>query len=216
MNKSESIKELATALNKAQAEMPFASMDSVNPFFKSKYADLGSIISTAKPVLAKHGLSISQNVEGADSMVGVTTLMMHTSGEWMESSVFLPVESSKSIAQAAGSTITYLRRYAYAAILGIYADEDTDAEGTKTVTKPASKPTFGKAITLEDTQETLNSKGIKYGDIPVDTLKQMFNALAKKKDPSDDELWKLEACKLLIANSKTLADTAKELGGQSA
>lgn len=143
MNKSESIKELAIALSKAQAEMPPAEMKSVNPFFKSKYADLGSVIKSASPVLAKHGLSISQMPISDNGDIGLTTILMHSSGEWLESTIFMPLgeESGRSAAQSAGSIITYLRRYSFASVLGMYADEDTDgnAPPTQKKSQPAKK-----------------------------------------------------------------------------
>jgi len=142
MNKSETTKELALALSKAQAEMPPAELNKVNPFLKNKYADLGSIIKTAKPIIAKHGLSISQLPTSNGDKIGVTTILMHSSGEWIESTMMLPVgeEKGKSSAQVAGSIISYLRRYALSAVLGMYADEDIDGNGTKPVKQTKSKP----------------------------------------------------------------------------
>ena len=142
MNKSETTKELALALSKAQAEMPPAELNAVNPFLKNKYADLGSIIKTSKPIIAKHGLSISQFPTSNGDKIGVTTILMHSSGEWIESTMMLPVgeEKGKSSAQVAGSIISYLRRYALSSVLGMYADEDIDGNGQKPVKQTKSKP----------------------------------------------------------------------------
>lgn len=131
MNKSPSLGELAKALNKAQAEFDPAPLNSSNPHLRNKYADLGSIIETAKPVLAKHGLSVSQMVFGEGGNIGITNLLMHVSGEWIESSVTMPVSEEKGIkpSQVAGSIISYLRRYSLAAMLGIYVGGDDDGEG---------------------------------------------------------------------------------------
>lgn len=128
MQKSESIKELASALTKAQGEMPAVKFNSTNPFLKNKYADLGAIIAAAKPVLAKHGLAVSQLSTSDDDRIGVETVLMHQSGEFIASSLSMEIadEKGKSSAQVAGSIITYLRRYALASILGMYADEDGD------------------------------------------------------------------------------------------
>lgn len=127
MNKSNTLTELATALSKAQAEMPSLELNAENPYFKSRYADLGGIIKTAKSILAKHGLAISQLPTSVDGKVGLTTVLIHSSGEFIESTVLLPLpEESRNLAQSAGGMITYLRRYSYAAILGLYADEDLD------------------------------------------------------------------------------------------
>jgi hypothetical protein len=140
---SATIGELATALGKAQAELKPAPMDSVNKFLGNRYADLGAIIETAKPVMLKNGLAISQLVGSDGDRVSVTTVLMHTSGEWLKDTVSITVdyEKVKSAAQTAGSLITYLRRYSLSAIMGIYADEDADG-GTETQpeTKPAARP----------------------------------------------------------------------------
>jgi len=127
---SEQINELAEALAKAQGEIKPAQMNAVNPFLKSKYADLGAVIEAAKAVLPKHGLSVSQLVSSDGDKIAVTTVLMHQSGQWLKdtASLVLGEERGKSAAQVAGSIITYVRRYAYAAIVGIYADEDTDGE----------------------------------------------------------------------------------------
>jgi len=140
MNKSELINELATALAKAQGQMGAAKMDAVNPFLRNKYADLGSVIMAAKKPLSDNGLSYSQHPELADGKVTVTTVLMHSSGQWIESSISCEVGDEKglSYAQSAGKVITYLRRYALGSIFGMYADEDTD--GTDAGKKPAQKP----------------------------------------------------------------------------
>ena len=127
MNKSESISNLAKALCKAQNEMGGAVKDATNPFFKSKYADLGSVIKAIKEPFYNNGLSYSQfPVTSAGGQgIGVTTILMHSSGEWLESEFFLPL--AKLDPQAGGAAITYARRYSLMAAAGIPA-EDCDAE----------------------------------------------------------------------------------------
>ena len=124
MNKSEQINELATALAKAQGELENASKSSNNPHFKSKYADLAEIINTTRPVFSAHGLSVTQCPSFETGIVSVETILMHSSGQWMSSTISAPV--SKQDAQGVGSAITYCRRYALAAVAGI-AQEDDDA-----------------------------------------------------------------------------------------
>jgi len=143
MNKSESIKNLAEALHKAQAEMPAVPMDSEGHYHK--YASLGAVIDTTRPVMENHGLSLSQFATSENGDVGVTTILMHTSGEWIEDTITLPLvaEERKSLAQVAGSAITYLRRYSWSAVLGLYSDEDTDGEGVVRA-QPAPKARKGK------------------------------------------------------------------------
>jgi len=127
MNKSDSIKELATALAKAQGEIENASKGSVNPHFKSKYADLAEVLNTLRPVFSKHGLSLSQFPSFEGGIASVETILMHSSGEWLSSVASAPV--SKQDAQGVGSATTYLRRYSLAAVAGI-AQEDDDANSS--------------------------------------------------------------------------------------
>jgi ferredoxin len=124
MNKSDSIKELATALAKAQGEIENASKSTANAFFKSKYADLAECLNTVRPVLSKHGLSLSQFPSFDNGIASVESIIMHSSGEWLSNIASAPV--SKQDAQGVGSATTYLRRYSLAAIVGI-AQEDDDA-----------------------------------------------------------------------------------------
>jgi hypothetical protein len=151
MNKSESIKELATALSKAQGELENASKTSANPFFKSKYADLAEVINTAKPVLAANGLSIIQ-MPGGDAALGIVsveTMLCHSSGEWISNLAIAPlnekISNGKPVppdAQSVGSAISYLRRYSYTAFLGM-AQEDDDGNAASqpgAQKKPAPEP----------------------------------------------------------------------------
>lgn len=130
MNKSDSISNLAVALVRAQAEMPVTLFDAKNPFLKYKYATLGAVVGSSKPILAKHGLAITQFPVSQEGRVGVTSLLIHESGEYIEHTISLVPETQKglTLAQATGVVITYLRRYSWAAILGMYADEDGDGE----------------------------------------------------------------------------------------
>lgn len=125
MKHSTDTKQVFAALVKAQAEMPTAPKDGNNPHFKSKYATLQSIAETAKPILQKHGLAICQTFETACDGVSIITSLVHESGEYITGSLFL--KPTKNDPQGYGSAITYGRRYAMAAILGIVADEDDDA-----------------------------------------------------------------------------------------
>jgi len=184
MNKSESIKELAGALSKAQAEMPSAKFDASNPFLKNKYASLGAIIEAARKPLANNGLSISQLPVNDGETIGVTSILMHNSGEWIESTLTLPVsdEKGKSTAQVAGSVITYLRRYALASMLGIYADEDTDGHQEKQEAPAIDYPPELAVVT--------NSKGVPYVELDNTKLGFMLNSIVKalnSPDKSDDE-----------------------------
>lgn len=196
MNKSESIQNLSAALSKAQAEMPGIKFDSKNPFLKNDYASLGAIIAGARPVIAKHGLSVSQLTFGEDGVAGVETVLMHTSGEWISSSISMSVgeEKGKSSAQVAGSIVTYLRRYSFASILGIYSDEDGDgnkpvSEKIAQVKVPAVNSTletfavdkpFTDPMTIEDACKVTTSQGKAYGEMTVVGLEKMLSAMHAK------------------------------------
>lgn len=137
MNKSESIKNLAVALIKAQLAMGSAKKDSANPFFKSKYADLAEVVSVVKEPLLKNGISFLQVVTAE----GVETVLIHESGEFISGTT--PVVVAKvNDPQALGSAITYARRYGLQAMLGIPAEDD-DGEGAmaRTTTSKTAAPT---------------------------------------------------------------------------
>ncbi len=139
MEKSESIKELAAALNAAQSTLQVAKKGSENPFFKSKYADLFSVWDAARPALTENGLSVSQIAEtDPEGRAYLETILMHTSGEWIKGR--LPLMALKADPQAQGSAITYARRYSLSAIVGLCTEEDDDGEGAMDRKgKPASK-----------------------------------------------------------------------------
>lgn len=122
MNKSESIKELATALCEFQSEVEKIKKTATNPFFKSKYATLSDILDVIRQPLASNGLSFVQFPIGE---YGLDTMLMHTSGEWISESYIM--KPTKTDPQGAGSVITYQRRYALGAILGLNIDVDDDA-----------------------------------------------------------------------------------------
>ena len=126
MKSSESINELASALCKAQGQMGGAVKDSSNPFFKSSYADLTSVIKAIKQPFADNGLSYTQFPVSNENGVGVSTRLMHISGQWLEMEYTLP--TVKKDPQASGSAITYARRYALQSIAGIpTADDDAES-----------------------------------------------------------------------------------------
>jgi hypothetical protein len=125
---SETIGALAAALSKAQADITGALKDSSNPFFKSKYADLASCWDACRKQLAANGLSVIQTTEWNPNGVMLMTTLAHTSGEWIRGE--LPIRAKDESPQAQGSAITYARRYALTAIVGL-AQIDDDAEAAQ-------------------------------------------------------------------------------------
>jgi hypothetical protein len=122
MNKSESIKNLAIAMSKAQAEMGGATKDAANPFFKSSYSTLSSVVQAVKEPFANNGLSYVQFPIEEGGRIGIETILMHSSGEYLSHA--FTVQLSKNDAQGAGSCLTYCRRYSLQAIAGIPSEDD--------------------------------------------------------------------------------------------
>ena len=122
MNTSEQINELAAALSKAQASMTGAQKDSNNPFFKSSYADLSSVMESISTPFADNGLSFVQSPGFDEGLVSVTTRIMHSSGQWIEGTTVLP--PTKNDAQGYGSAITYAKRYGLQAMAGVPSVDD--------------------------------------------------------------------------------------------
>lgn len=139
MKMSEKINELATALGKAQGEMKGASKDSANPFFKSKYADLASVWEAIRAPFSKNGLAISQVTSEDEKGLVLTTLLLHSSGEWISGEIRInPVDQKP---QTLGSAISYMRRYALSAMAGVYAeDDDGNLASGKMVPPMGQKP----------------------------------------------------------------------------
>lgn len=137
MNTEHATPELFDALAKAQAEVENAAKSSTNPHFKSRYADLAEVLNTVRPVFAKHGLSLWQAPSFDGALASVTTMIAHSSGGYVTSKA--SCVPGKSDAQQIGSTTTYLRRYALAAMCGI-AQEDDDGNSVAHNQKPAELP----------------------------------------------------------------------------
>lgn len=139
IEQSESIAALAASMAKAQATVYGAIKDSANPAFKqggsvSKYADLASVWEACREQLTSNGLSVVQFPgEMVDNRMTMTTQLCHSSGEWMRATLSIPL--SKVDAQGYGSAVTYARRYALAAVVGVCPeDDDGNAASAKGVT----------------------------------------------------------------------------------
>jgi hypothetical protein len=138
------MKQIATALVKAQMEMGNAIKGSSNPFFKKQYADLNAIREACMPVLNKHGIVVIQPIVHVDGKNFVKTMLLHESGETIESLTEI-VYSKQNDAQAQGSGITYARRYGMQSLVNVGADDD---DGNK-----ASTPQPMKKVSYESSKE---------------------------------------------------------------
>lgn len=129
---------LAAALVAAQKDMPAVEPDATNPHFKSKFVSLDHLIAKTRPVLNKHGLAISQAPTHIDGQPALETTIHHEGGEMVTST--MPLLLGGSDMQKLGAALTYARRYAWAAALGISADEDDDGNSAaQAASKPAAK-----------------------------------------------------------------------------
>lgn len=126
-NQSPSIGNLVLALSKAQGKFEGAAKSSDNPFFKSKYADLYECIEAAKPSLAENELAVIQTTDTDEKGIWVITTLGHSSGEWIKGRLLM--KPKKDDDQGTGSSITYGRRYTFAAIVGL-AQKDDDGNAS--------------------------------------------------------------------------------------
>jgi hypothetical protein len=122
MRRSETIGQLADALAKAQKDIRVAVKDATNPHFKASYADLASVRAACYTQLAANGIAVAQSPEANGPSVTVTTLLAHSSGEWLEGALTLQARDASP--QAVGSAITYGRRYGLASMVGVAPDDD--------------------------------------------------------------------------------------------
>lgn len=166
MQQSEKIDQLLKALFAAQAELEHADKSSNNPHFKSKYADLPTVLDTAKPVLQKHGLGVMHfrncSYDGGDgSGVSireylVTRLFHAESGQWQDSVALLnPVKNDP---QGVGSAITYARRYDYQAILGMASEDDDGNAASGNASPPTKKARTSKYGERNDLWEEIKAE----------------------------------------------------------
>lgn len=165
--------ELVKALAKATLAFDTVLKDADNPFFKSKYADLSNYINATRKPLAENNLVLTQMPgEASGNRVTVTTMLLHTSSEWLRSDIVMPC--GKPDAQGVGSALTYGRRYGYGAMLNLTGELDDDAEG--------SIPSHNKEIRAEQ-----DSKIEKQGRIAQFQATEL-HARAKKFSKTEEEI----------------------------
>lgn len=164
--------EFWAAFAQAFGEFGAAHKDSSNPHFKSKYADLASVMDAIRGPLAKHGLGMVQFAcEAPEGSVCVRTVLGHSSGQFISSNFTMPVRDPKN-PQAVGSALTYARRYAAMAICGIAPDDDDGNSAAKQ--GPSDKLAFGMGETLVALVDN------------VDALKALFTTVKGSPDMGDE------------------------------
>ena len=186
---SPTIAALAKALSAAQGEVEGAVKGKANPAFRSKYADLAAVWDACREALTKHGLAIVQSPGPcADGRMEMTTLLAHSSGEWMRGTLTIPL--AKVDAQAYGSATTYARRYALAAFVGI-APEDDDGNAAA-----AAAPRREAPAPVGQPKATLNQRAERFAATlravsSVDELDKAFSLgskLCAELDAADPDL----------------------------
>lgn len=189
MEKSQSIKEIATSLSKFQAKVEAVKKDSNNPFFKSKYASLENIIEAIRKPLDEVGLSFSQFPTGENELA---TILMHTSGEYLQSTVKMaPKENTP---QGQGSAITYMRRYALSAVLGLATEDDDDGNAASKPKPVEKKQEVKKPIvaSITDLKKSIASRlsklGVNYKELTPEENTQMFMDLTQLEPTEDNFL----------------------------
>ena len=207
MNQSDTLGKLAGALATVQGQLKPANLNAHG--HHNEYADIGSVISSARKLLADNGLSVSQfpgetlTADGAKHYATLTTILMHESGEWLSQDLTMPL--AKVDPQGYGSAITYARRYALASVLGIVAGEDDDANaatgqaenGSKTLPPPAKFIEYAQNklgfSSPEHVRATMALLGFKTVPNDSDKRKRIFEALKEYRAYRDAEMSQDEA-----------------------
>ena len=154
---SDDTQKLFHALALAQGEMRAAAYDAKNPHFKSKYSTLSSVLGAILPAFNRNGLSLMQHPTLDGDLVSLTTVVTHNSGQWMRSTMAMPIGKRRD-AHAIGSCISYLRRYSASSISGLMqGDDDGNAAVGRAApvqvqpARPAAPP--APEVTLGDVQQ---------------------------------------------------------------
>lgn len=173
MEKSQSIKNLASALIQFHLKVDVIKKDASNPFYKNTYASLSNILSCIDIPLTESGLCYSQFPSGQN---GLTTILMHAeSGEYLQSEYIMP--PSQNSPQGIGSAITYQRRYALAAILGLNIDEDDDGNAASNNQSQSYKKEDNNNLPWlnEDMKEFAGAiKKLKAGETTIEKISLAF------------------------------------------
>jgi hypothetical protein len=170
MTMSENINELLSALAKAQGKIQPASKDKSNPFFKSKYADLSSVWDACRDYLSENGLSVIQLPQTKEEGLFLTSILGHSSGQWIKSEVMIPLV--KNDPQSIGSAITYFRRYSLSSIVGV-CPEDDDGEKAQSGFRQKAVQKIS-STQVNELLNILNDCDVQYVEIVMKYIKKEF------------------------------------------
>lgn len=192
---SESIKNIAPALVAFQEDVKRIDKDGVNPHFRSTYTTLDNMIDETKPILQKHGLTVMQFPGGDGERVTIRTLILHKSGEWIESEP-LTLRPTKQDPQGIGSAITYGRRYSYAAALSLALGDDDDGNAASApVNKDPEAPPAtlkakyqagkGSMDGFDEWVRDMRAKGLNYKAMEEVLAKALMKKTKQKEEKSN-------------------------------
>lgn len=216
---SEELNELAAALGKAQGEIETPKLDGTNPHYHSKYVTLAGLWSAARAPLSKHELALIQAPTGE----GLVTRLIHSSGQWVETTIKMP--PGRPGPQALGSMLTYLRRYTFAAMVGLVGDTDDDGEAAdgfdqSRLANPATPPNAAPKQTVARPADPLSESATK--PVTQAQLKRLYAMIAENGlDRERVRKWAKEACsvdslkELTQSQYQKLCDKLPELGEEA-
>lgn len=187
-HRSEQLNELFSAIAKAQAEFSVAGHNAENPHFRSKFSDISELVRVSRPMLTKNGLSvIHQILPDASGEHYMHTILAHASGQYIETRI--GIKPAKSDIQALGGCITYLKRYTYAAIIGLVSSaEDDDGESQMNRGAPnqvvnSTLPKNGVSEVISNDQLMMLENELKDDPQMVQTIIEKMNIGSLKQLP---------------------------------
>lgn len=215
MQLSNEINKISMALVRAQAKIKTAALDSKNPHFGSKFASLGAVWNACNDALHENEISVLQGARSELDTYGVDTMLLHSSGQWIRE--ILMLKPTKNDPQGAGSAITYARRYALAAMIGVMQEDDdanTASQGDKKATvasRDLSKPLTGSEA-VERAKELINARNAPSSDAGNFTVS--FGKYKDKKIrelPINDVINYVDyLLKMSVTNQKPLSPAAND------
>ncbi len=214
MKTSETTQELISAIVQAQAEFLPANFDSYNPFYRSKYASLSSVVLSIRGILARHDLGFFQ--ENRDGRL--ITRIYHKSGQWMESDG-TPIISENKSPQSLAIGTTYARRYDLACFLGVVSDEDKDGsaevhKGGEARARKDGSARVGKDTTermSESQRESLHAAGkYMYGEEWTERRHRLVHHVTGGKTESSDDLTAMQAETLITGINDKLKEKREQ------
>ncbi len=189
--------DLIKALIAAQQEFVPLAKTAENPHFKNKFVPLSEVVATTLPILGRHGLAISQWPTELDGGApGLVTYLAHESGQTMSHT--MPLNAVKADPQGQGSAITYARRYALMAVLGLVGDEDDDAERAQRPRKVQServRPRTNLDVAKEELRAAIKKAGLS---------KEQASEYAWVKDASENDIDNIKGLTLALESGSAV------------